>query len=184
LVAKNLHNHEKKPPKKLFLFYFDPLLQFDKHVKAVVKSRRKENFLSSKDLEIVIHALISFPLDYCNSLYVGLPQTTKSWLQMVQNSAARFLTGTKKRDHISPDLASLHWQPIKFRVDFRILLFAYKALHSLAPDYICDLIRPYTVSRSLRSPPCNQSLLSVPRSRWKSKSDQAFSVVAPKLWNN
>jgi len=40
----------------------------------------------------------------------------------------------------------MHWLPIKFRVDFKTLLFAYKALHSSAPDYICDLIRPYTAS--------------------------------------
>ncbi len=141
-----------------------------------------KHFLSSKDLEIVIHALISSRLDYCNYLYIGLPQSTLSRLQMVQNAAARFLTGTKKRDHITPVLASLHWLPIKLRVDFEVLLFAYKALHNSAPDYICDLIKPYTASRSLRS--SDQLLLSVPRSRCKTKGDRAFSVMAPKLWNS
>ncbi len=79
-------------------------------------------------------------------------------------------------------LASLHWLPIKLRVDFKVLLFAYKALHNSAPDYICDLIKPYTASRSLRS--SDQLFLSVPRSRCKTKGDRAFSVVAPKLWNS
>ncbi len=141
-----------------------------------------KHFLSSNDLEIVIHALISSHLDYCNSLYIGLPQSTLSRLQMVQNAAARFLTGTKKRDHITPVLASLHWLPIKLRVDFKVLLFAYKALHNSAPDYICDLIKPYTAPRSLRS--SDQLLLSVPRSRCKTKGDRAFSVVGPKLQNS
>ncbi len=141
-----------------------------------------KHFLASKDLEIVIHALVSSRLDYCNYLYIGLPQSTLSRLQMVQNAAARFLTGTKKRDHITPVLASLHWLPIKLRVDFKVLLFAYKALHNSAPDYVCDLIKPYTASRSLRS--SDQLLLSVPRSRCKTKGDRAFSVVAPKLWNS
>ncbi len=127
------------------------------HLRSVAKVK---HFLSSKDLEIVIHALISSRLDYCNSLYIGLPQSTPSRLQMVQNAAARFLTGTKKRDHITPVLASLHWLPIKLRVDFKVLLFAYKALHNSAPDYICDLIKPYTASRSLRS--SDQLFLSVP----------------------
>lgn len=72
--------------------------------------------------------------------------------------------------------------PIKFRADLKILLFVYKALHKLSLDYICDLIQPYTASRSLRS--CNQLLLSVPHSRCKSKGDRAFSLVAPKLWNS
>ncbi len=102
---------------------------------------------------------------------------------MVQYAAARFLTGTKKRDHITSVLASLHWLPIQFRVDFKILPFAFKALHNSAPDYICDLIRPYTASRrSLRS--CDQLLLSAPHSHCKTKGDQAFSVVAPKLWDS
>ncbi len=95
-----------------------------------------KHFLSSKDLEIVIHAQISSHLDYCNSLYIGLPQSTRSRLQMVQNAAARFLTGTKKRDNITPVLDSLHWLPIQLRVDFKVLLFAYKALHNSVPDYI------------------------------------------------
>ncbi len=76
----------------------------------------------------------------------------------------------------------MYWLPIKLRVDFKVLLFAYKALHNSAPDYICDLIKPYTASRSLRS--SDQLLLSVPRSRCKTKGDRAFSVVAPKLWNS
>ncbi len=183
-LNNNLHNHAKN-----LGVHFDPLLQFDKHVKAVVKSSffhlrsvaKVKHFLSNKDLEIVIHAQISSRLDYCNSLYIGLPQSTLSRLQMVQNAAARFLTGTKKRDHITPVLASLHWLPIQLRVDFKVLLFAYKALYK-APDYICDLIKPYTASRSLRS--SDQLLLSVPHSRCKTKGDRAFLVVAPKLWNS
>ncbi len=180
-LNNNLHNHAKN-----LGVHFDPLLQFDKHVNTVVKSRfffflrsvaKVKHFLSSNDLEIVIHALISSRLDYCSSLYIGLPQSTLSRLQMVQNAAARFLTGTKKRDHITPVLASLHWL-----LDFKVLLFAYNALHNSAPDYICDLIKPYTAPRSLRS--SDQLLLSVPHSRCKTKGDQAFSVVGPKLWNS
>lgn len=149
-LSKNLHNHAKN-----LSVYFDPHLQFHKHINTVVKSSffqlrsvaKVKRFLSSKDLEIVIHALISSRLDYCNSLYVGLPQSTLSRLQMVKNLAARSLTGTRKSDHISP---SLHWLPIKFRVDFKVLLLTYKALHNMAPDYISDLIKPYTAVRSLR----------------------------------
>ncbi len=138
-LSNNLHNHAKN-----LGVHFDPLLQFDKHVNAVVKSSffhlrsvaKVKHFLSSKDLEIVFHALISSRLDYCNYLYIGLPQSTRSRLQMVQNAAVRFLTGTKKRDNITPVLDSLHWLPIQLRVDFKVLLFAYKALHNSVPDYI------------------------------------------------
>ncbi len=72
------------------------------------------------------------------------------------------LTGTKKRDHISPILASLHWLPVKFRIDFKIAVFVYKALAGLAPKYISDLLIPYSPQRALRS--SNQLLLTVPLS--------------------
>ncbi len=58
---------------------------------------------------------------------------------MVQNAAARVLTRTRKYDHISPVLSTLHWLPIKHRIDFKILLITYKALNGLAPQYLSEL---------------------------------------------
>ncbi len=61
-----------------------------------------------------------------------------SHLQVVQNAAARLITGTKKRDHISPILAC--WLPVKFRIDFKIAVFVFKAVSGLAPKYISDRV--------------------------------------------
>lgn len=48
-------------------------------------------------------------LDYCRSLYYGTQtKLLNSRLQMVQNSAARLLRGTRKYDHITPVLRSWH----------------------------------------------------------------------------
>lgn len=79
-------------------------------------------------------------LDYCNVLYLGVSQSLLSRLQLVQNAAARLLTGTKKREHISPVLVSLHWLPVKYHIQFKALLFVSKGLHGLAPPYISDLL--------------------------------------------
>ncbi len=49
--------------------------------------------LSFEDMETVIHAFISSRLDYCNSLYLGFSKNLLSRLQLVQNAAARLLTG-------------------------------------------------------------------------------------------
>ncbi len=51
---------------------------------------------------------------------------------MVQKAAARVLTRTKKYDHISLVMSTLHWLPIKHHIDFKILLIIYKALNALA----------------------------------------------------
>ena len=52
----------------------------------------------------------------------------------------------------------------------------------MAPLYITELLISYrTCSRTLRS--TDQKLLAVPKSRLKTYGDRAFSVAAPKLWN-
>ncbi len=101
---------------------------------------------------------------------------------MVQNAAARLLTGTRKREHITPILASLHWLPVRFRIDFKILILVFKSLNGLAPTYLSDLIQPYAPSRGFRS--ADHLLLVVPCVRLKSRGDRAFAVAGPRLWNN
>ncbi|MBN3304552.1 ZP3 protein, partial [Amia calva] len=106
-----------------------------------------KGFLSFKDMEMVILAFMSSRLDYCNSLYLGLSKKLLLCMQLVQNADARLLTGTKKHSSITPVLASLHWLPDDFRVQYKVLLMVQQ------------------VARSLRS---SQSLLlNVPQSKLK-----------------
>lgn len=115
-------------------------------------------------------------------MLAGVSKATLNKLQLVQNAAARILSGNRTGDHITPVLESLHWLPIRFRVDFKILMLTYKALHGLTPLYITELLTPYTPVRDLRS--SEAGLLIVPNTRLKSMGDRAFSANAPKLWNS
>ena len=90
-------------------------------------------------------------LDYWNPLFSGLPNSNMRSLELVQNAAATLLTRTRKFDHITSILASLHWLPITSRSDFKVLRLTNKALHGLSQAYLKDLIIPYSPSRSLRS---------------------------------
>uniref|UniRef100_A0AAR2LCS1 Ig-like domain-containing protein n=1 Tax=Pygocentrus nattereri TaxID=42514 RepID=A0AAR2LCS1_PYGNA len=83
-------------------------------------------------------------------------------------------------DHITP-VAALHWLPVQFRIDFKILLLTFKVLNGKAPSYLVKLLKPYKPYRSLRS--SNQMLLEQPTSHLKHKGDRAFAVIAPRLWN-
>ncbi len=82
--------------------------------------------------EKLVHAFMASRLDYCNALLVDCPASSINKLQIVQNAAARVLTRSRKYDHLSQILRSLHWLPIKFRISYKILLLAYKALNDLA----------------------------------------------------
>ena len=61
-------------------------------------------------------------------------------LQLVQNAAARLLTNTNRREHITPVLNSLHWFSVPYRIDFKLLMFVFKALNGLAPLYLSELL--------------------------------------------
>jgi len=52
----------------------------------------------------VAAVFVSCLLVYCNSLIYGLPDTQLHKLQSVQNASARLITGTRRRDHITPVL--------------------------------------------------------------------------------
>lgn len=106
------------------------------------------SFLSPIDLHKVFHAFIFSRLDYCTALYDGISQSSLHRLQLQQNAAARILTGTKKYDHITPALANLHCRPVLFRIEFKMLLITFKVLNGLAPNYIKDLLTPYTCRMS------------------------------------
>ena len=178
-----------KPVAKNLGIWFDSNLNFEKHITKLVQScfyqlrniSKIRPILSYKDTETLLHAFISSRLDYCNSLFTCLSQKSIHRLQVVQNSAARLLNRTKRCEHITPTLAALHWLPICWRINFKILLLTFKALHDLSPNYISDLLVPYRPTRTLRS--AGKGLLTIPESRLASKGDRSFSVLAPKLWN-
>uniref|UniRef100_A0A8C6KP73 Reverse transcriptase domain-containing protein n=1 Tax=Nothobranchius furzeri TaxID=105023 RepID=A0A8C6KP73_NOTFU len=168
----------------------DAKLKIDIHVNQVVKTcfyhltrlSKVKPILKRRHLHSVVHAFITSRLDYSNSVLFGISFSTLARLQLVQNAAARFLTGTRQREHITPVLANLHWLPIHLRIEFKILVFVFKSLNNLAPGYLSELIHPYVPTRSLLS--ADQHLLHVPSSRCKSRGEHAFSVCAPKLWNH
>ncbi|KAF7652656.1 hypothetical protein LDENG_00093850, partial [Lucifuga dentata] len=100
------------------------------HLRNIAKLRA---VVSKTELEMVIHAFIPSHLDYCNSLFTCLSKTCLNRLQTVQNAAARLLTKANRRSHITPILSGLHWFPINFRVQFKILVLTFRALYGQAP---------------------------------------------------
>ena len=140
---------------------------------------RIRKYLSTQTTEILIHAFETSKVDHCNSLLYNVPKNVIKKLQSVQNAAARLITRSRKRHHITPIPLNLHWLPVSERIKFKILLLTFKALHQQSPTYIQDLITRYLPSRSLRS----SSTLSLnPVSfNLKTYGSRAFSVSAREL---
>ncbi|XP_068741780.1 uncharacterized protein [Montipora capricornis] len=167
----------------------DETLSLDKHVNSVCKSAlfhlwnvaKIRVYLSSESTKTLVHAYVTCRLDNCNSLLLGSPKYMIQKLQRVQNCPKRLVAGQPRAAHICPVRKELHWLPIEQRITLKVLLLTFKALNNLAPPYLSQLIVPYNPTRNLRS--AGKHSLEVPNVRLKSYGDRAFSVAAPKHWN-
>jgi hypothetical protein len=169
---------------------FDSELSFKQQISKVCQTsflyirqmRRVRPFLDHNCAVLLANALVSSRLDYCNSLYYGLPKTSLQRLQYVQNSLARVVVPSVRRfDHITPTLKSLHWLPVESRVDFKIATLTFKVLTRDQPTYLAALISRYIPTRSLRS--ADKLTLVTPNIK-SANGRRSFSFASPTIWNS
>jgi hypothetical protein len=131
----------------------------------------------------LIHAFITSRLDFCNSLYHGLPVTTTKYLQTIQNACARFLMKHLSDVSTTKQLETLHWLPVSARCKFKLYLFAFKVAHNFeCPSYFSSVVYHKSTTRFTR-----QSLDIILVSDFKPKLKtvgvrSSFSSLC-KLWN-
>ena len=99
------------------------------------------------------------------------------------NTAAHIVCKIPKFDHITKTLLDLHWLPIHQRILVKILIPTYQAYHKTAPQYLCDLIIPYSNVRNLRSDIMLLIAPCLPRAKLKSYRESTFQYGAPIEWN-
>ena len=154
--------------------------------------RKIRKFLTQEATETLIHSFIFSHLDYCNGLLHGLPNTQISKMQRIQNMAARVTFRVPKFTHITPLLIQLHWLPVRYRIQFKILTFVYKGIHNIAPKYICDMfsvksthypIRSRTVISDSNTSSQEVVYLNVPKTKRITFEDRSLAVAGPSLWN-
>ena len=126
----------------------DQSLPFDDRISAICQSvhfhirsiGKVPKLLSFDACASLIHAIIGSRLDYCNSILYNLPNSKISRLQRVQNQAARILTRSPRREHITPVLKQLNWLKVRERIRYKILILTHKAFYDNAPPYLCSLV--------------------------------------------
>ena len=137
--------------------------------------------LSADATKKLVSSFVLSRLDYCNSLLARLPENRLDRLQRVQNTAARLVLGRRRRDHTKPLLRSLHWLPVRARIERKISTLCYRSRDSSAPAYLPDLLSVYQPSRSLHS--ADAGLMTVPRIKLNKYGKHAFSHTGPVTWN-
>jgi len=174
---------------KLLGVILDNRLSMTNQVDAVIKScnyhiralKVIRPTLTDAVANMIACSTILTRLDGCNSLLYGAPDGQLDRLQLIQNRTARIVCRKGGRCSAAPLLRSLHWLPIRSRINFKMAVITYNAVRSGQPGYLADLIKPLEQRRTLRS--TGQDLLHVPPPALAS-SAPSFSHAAPNVWNS
>ena len=145
--------------------------------------RRISKYLSQETTGTLVHAFVTSRIDYCHRLLYGLPNNQLAKIQKVLNASARLVCNAPRFCHITPIMRDLHWLTIRARINFKVLLLTFKALHGLTPQSLQSLTSVKTSCYDLRG--SNTLLLAMPSVKSKATlGDLAFAVAAPSLWNS
>ena len=140
--------------------------------------------LTPEATKTLVHALVSSRLDYCNSELTGLSGHLLRNLQVIQNAAARPITGARRSGQMMPVLRDLHWLLVRQQITFKTAILIFKCLHDMAAQYLqtyCKPLSACTDRHHLRS--VQSGLLTVPRTL-TNFGDRSFVVHGPCAWNS
>jgi len=129
--------------------------------------------------------ILKFPVTFASAnLFCASWLIWSLRLTYLRTTAARLITGTRRRDHITLVLRDLHWLPVWRRVDYKLALPVCKSLHGLAPFYLADdciLASSSKYRHRLRSADVDTCI--VPRTRTRF-GDRSFPASGPRIWNS
>jgi hypothetical protein len=159
----------------------DSELSFFPHINHLVKIcrwqlreiRRVRPRLDNATAETIIRSFVISRIDYGNSLFSGLPDTTIKPITLVFNMAARIISQTPIMDHITPVLRQLHWLPVRARINYKLCYLTFRCLKGLAPEYLSERL---TLAATPRLAAAHYLVGTTERSR-------QFSSMATAAWN-
>ena len=90
-----------------------------------------------------------------------------------------FILKKSKRDHVTPLLKELHWIPVKYHIQYKLVTLSFRHFDGTLPPYLSSSLCTYQPSRSLRS--STQGLLKIPKTNLKNFGERSFGYIAPTL---
>jgi hypothetical protein len=177
------------PIVKLLGVILDEDLTLDRHVTEIVRGcsyhtralRHIRPLIDLPTARMVAQGVVTSRLDYCNGLLYGTSTRNIERLQVAQNSLARAVCQATWSTSATDLRRSLHWLPVRQRIDYKLAVVTFKARSTGVPAYLASLVEDYVPSRTLRS--ADQFLLRSPCVKLVC-SRKAFSVNAPIVFNS
>ena len=172
--------------------WLDAYLSMKEHIKiksqkamfSIHKIKHIRQYLTQDTCQQLVSSLVMSHLDYCNNLLTSLPNCDIAKYQRIQNLATKLVLKKSKYDSWTDAFRSLHWLPIKERIIFKLMVLVHNALDLKSPTYIRNMLTLKEANRRGLQLENLSQILNVPMTKCKTFTDRAFSVAAPKNWNN
>ena len=112
----------------------DEELSLDDHVTDIVRGcsyhtralRHIRPLINFSTARMIAQGVVMLRLDYCNGLLYGISARNMERLQVAQSSLARAVCQATWSSSAIELRRSLHWLPVKQRVDYKVAVIAYK----------------------------------------------------------
>ena len=119
-----------------------------KAVNSINRIKLIRNSLSKEVCQTIVQVLVISHLDYANAILIDLPDITIKKLRRVQNIAARLVLGNESNEESSKEnLKKLHWLPVKYRIEFKIICLVHRCIQNQAPEYLRNLLISLPIHR-------------------------------------
>lgn len=168
---------------------FDSTLCWNSHGIRVINrvfstlAQVRRNFIYlPPDIRLKIVQSLIFPIfDYCNVLFTDMLVDTAVKVQRAQNACIRFVTGTRRDEHITPSYISLNILKIQERRKLAVASWAWTINKYHIPLYLHENYVSMSSIHS-RSNRFTHQTLQIPRHRTE-KFGNSFLIYSCRLWN-
>ena len=151
------------------------------HLRAL---RHIRHTLTDDAAKTIASSLVGSRLDYANAILVGTSCKNINRLQHIQNTLGRIVMKVPHDQTLNVItkhlLSTLHWLPVRRRIDFKISVLTHKLLSTGQPSCLPCKITPYVSGPHLTS--SESGTLTVPRIKTVIGS-RSFRSATPFVWN-
>ena len=121
-----------------------------------------------------IHA-VSLRTYVTTTINITINTSTLQWVTVM-------ITVMRKRK-FNPN--TLHWLPVRQKIEFKLGILAFKCLHGDAPSYLTESLSKVAVNPALQAHrSATRDDLVVPQTRTVKMGPLSFCVSGPMLWNS
>ena len=171
--------------------WMEQCLSFKTHIQIQCKSAtfnlfrlcKTHSVFTRETAKLLALALIISHLDYTNAIPNGLPNCDIDKMQRIQNMAVKMVLGAPKYSSPMECMKELHWLPIWFRIQHKILTMVYKTLHGDVQDYMKSMLSEHILSIGGLKSEQSYIMLCIPHTPRKTFVARSFSVAGPTYWN-